>query len=585
MFTMSFQRSISLWLPAALLMLFIYGAWQFNRFTRETKSLLSADGELTALNAFREQLLSLQISQLGKTDTPDPRRLVSLSDSYKKFLIQTDLSSAPRTVARLDTQFQRYNALLLEKSQKPPLTRAQNDSLMRLSIGIFSFLKKIGERHSERVRQREAALEAARAAFVYRSAAALGIFLALAVAGLLSYRNTKKRRAQQLKRSLKSLHDGSRFVEFNDDGDDLFAALAIEFNHIKKKLDAYESYPLPELILDRPAAGKIASPINMGLMVLDVHGRDILRFSPSVPRLLQVPPADSSPPLPLKLFMNNSPYASLLPDFTAENGKSVILNPGKGGLLALFTFKYSDGLYVIVQDLSFLKIQELARKEFIAYISHEIKTPLTSMSLAVHNLQKEALAPERLREISLLLKDDLFRLKQFTGNMLLIAMLEDENDRPAMEATDLSQLLGEVSDTLSPMVGRKGISVVLTAPGNMRAIVNPVLIRHALINITHNALRFAPAGSQIDLRLTEEKRQILIEVRDRGAGLEEELINTLNEGRLNYSLREEHNEAHFGLGFYLSARIAGRHGGRLSIRNSNPGACVTLRLPREEDNE
>ncbi len=581
---MFLQRSILPWFLAALLTVILYTVWQFNRFEEKTRTLLTTGGESTALTAFREEMLRLQISRLNTPAAVDSAHLQSLLDRYQTFLIHTDLSGMTPLVSRLDSQLRRYTRLLRTKNRTATLTKSPGDTLTGLSKTLFYTLNAIGEELQHRSAQREAAFEAARTTFFYRSDTALALLMFLAVAGLTANRNRERIRAKKLERSLKSLHDGSGFIELSDESDDLLAALAIEFNRLKKQLDAYESYPLPELILARPETGKIASPLNMGLMVLDKNGRNLLRYSPAIPRLLQTGHPPARPPLPLQRFLQNSPYHSRSTDFSADTDRMKTLKTPQGGWLALFTIKNNDSINVIVQDLSFLRIQELARKEFIAYISHEIKTPLTSMSLAVHNLLTTEPDPGRLREIGRLLKDDLFRLRQFTKNMLLIAMLDDEKHIPEKEKSDLTALLRQIISDISPTAGKKEITVELTAPDAVKAGVNPVLIGHALLNILHNALRFSPARATVHVLLEETASGITIRVRDQGPGVDKTLLQQLNEGPPRYTLKDDQEEAHFGLGFYLSSRILERHGGRLTINNHEDGACVTLWLPREDTN-
>ncbi len=572
------------WIAAAFILMLLYLAAQFFHFEKQAGALLSEGREPPGLNHFPDQLLDIQLRQLNSNGAVDSSGLGKLTSAYETLLIETDLSGMPENTARFRRQFRHYRALLAALANKDNIRVAERDSLSALSMALFHTLKSLKEQYRAKVEEKENAFLSAREAFYYRAATALAFFLLTTALLLTAWRARQKDQAQKIKRSLKSLHDGSGFIEFTDDRDDLFAALAIEFNHIKKRLDAYESYPLPELILGRPAAGKLAVPFNMGLMVLDKNGGRVLRFSPSIPRLLQAEPSQSPIPVPVNVFLQHSPYRSRLQEITAQNGRTEILRNNKGGLLALTTLKYSDGIYVMVQDLSFLKIQELARKEFIAYISHEIKTPLTSMSLAVHNLQS-AHSAERLDEIRLLLKDDLFRLEQFTKNMLLIAMLDEDGHIPEKENSDLSLLLRQAVGELARIAEKKQITVKVTTRETQRANINPVLIRHALLNILHNALRFGPARSTVRIVVKEEKSWLTLEVHDQGPGLEAGLLRKINEGRLRYTLKNDQGEAHFGLGLYLSARIIERHGGHFSIDNGKEGACVTLRLPREETHE
>jgi signal transduction histidine kinase len=221
---------------------------------------------------------------------------------------------------------------------------------------------------------------------------------------------------------------------------------------------------------------------------------------------------------------------------------------------------------------------ELQRQgaEHMGFIAHEIRNPLSSVTMAFRLLQKGPLASGG-RAVELL-KRNLQRMLDVIDNALLHASLNMGVElRP--EAVALQKLLAELELDYGAEAEAKGIEVVATVPPGLVIQADARLLNSALSNLLKNALKFSKPNTQIQLRARVEDGQVLIEVEDSCGGLPpgsvEELFKPL--------VQRGKDQTGFGLGLSISQQAAQAHNGRLQVRDLPGKGCVfTLQLPAIE---
>ncbi len=213
---------------------------------------------------------------------------------------------------------------------------------------------------------------------------------------------------------------------------------------------------------------------------------------------------------------------------------------------------------------------------FIADAAHELRTPLAVVSAQAHVLGAARTQEER----ALALKDlqeGLDRGALLIRQLLTVARLDTQARRPQFEPIELNALLQGVASGMAPRFLQAGLDLAYFGREPVTLSGDAVSLRSALENLLENALKYAGAGSQVDLRLFSEGNEVCIQVADNGQGVSPEHLPHL----LERFYRVPGNTATgSGLGLAIVQRVAEEHGGRLLLGAGleERGLGVTLRL-------
>jgi signal transduction histidine kinase len=236
------------------------------------------------------------------------------------------------------------------------------------------------------------------------------------------------------------------------------------------------------------------------------------------------------------------------------------------------------GAAVLFQDVTRLRLLDQVKSNLVATASHELKTPLTSVRLAVHLLLEEAVGPLTAKQTELLLdaRENSERLLAMVNNLLDLARLEQGwrqlDRRPASPAS----LLQEAAETLRPRAQDKGVELVLDIPPGLPAVtVDAPRIGHALRNLLDNALAYTDRGGRIILSAAAADNAVLLSVADTGAGIPPEHLPHVFEKF--FRVPGQSHGSGTGLGLAIVQEIVTGHGGTITCE-SQPGAGTVFRI-------
>lgn len=228
------------------------------------------------------------------------------------------------------------------------------------------------------------------------------------------------------------------------------------------------------------------------------------------------------------------------------------------------------------------------RSEFVFNVSHELKTPLTSMTYGIRNLL-EGIAgplPDRAMKYLRMLNEDCRRLSATIADILDLGRLETKTMRLNKTCLFLERLVGRVAAGLSVQATDRQIKVnVRTEPGTGFVDCDAFKLERAIGNILHNAIRFSPPGETVALtvrRETASPATVTVEITDKGIGIPAQHLGRISE---RFYRVGEHVTG-TGLGLSIAREIVELHGGRLEIRSPPPGldqgTQVSIHLPAAE---
>ncbi len=217
-------------------------------------------------------------------------------------------------------------------------------------------------------------------------------------------------------------------------------------------------------------------------------------------------------------------------------------------------------------------------RRFTADVSHELRTPLTSIrSVGEVGLRGAHRNESEYRAIIGSMLEEVDRLAVLVDRLLTLSRAERGEARLSIEPVALKELADSVVGDLAVLAEEKSQQVVVEAHGAPRGLGDRLMVRQALINLVDNAIKFAPAGSGIVIRIDEEQGRAILDVIDRGPGIPADARDQI----FNRFFRASSTEAGTGLGLSIAKSAVESSGGTLTLERSDAhGSAFRITLPR-----
>jgi two-component system sensor histidine kinase SenX3 len=238
-----------------------------------------------------------------------------------------------------------------------------------------------------------------------------------------------------------------------------------------------------------------------------------------------------------------------------------------------------SGVLVVVEDTSERRRLENVRRDFVANISHELKTPVGALALLAETLLDED-DPAIAKRLAERLANEAFRVGNTIDDLLELSRLEVATGLAADRVT-VAQVVGESVDRVRPAAEQHGIDVDveqisarLTVVGDRRQLVS------AVTNLLDNAVKYSEPGGRIDVRARTDGRWVDLDVRDRGIGIPSRDLERIFERFYRVDRARSRETGGTGLGLAIVRHVASNHRGEVRVASrEGVGSTFTLRLP------
>lgn len=228
-----------------------------------------------------------------------------------------------------------------------------------------------------------------------------------------------------------------------------------------------------------------------------------------------------------------------------------------------------------------IKTQRQYGRRLLADISHELRSPLTRMSVAAGLLPRRH-EPEEREALLRRLEKELERMNELVSTLLLQGSDKGEASR-AMEPVGINGLLLELADDFAFQGKALHKGVLLDAADGLNIYGNAVLLQRMLSNLLANAVFYTPEHSTVDVTARIDKENVVITIRDYGPGVPEEQLEEIFRAFYRVDSSRARASGGVGLGLALAREAAIHHGGNIVARNAGPGLLVTVTLPLHAD--
>jgi len=385
------------------------------------------------------------------------------------------------------------------------------------------------------------------------------------------------------------------------------AELADELNAMVWRLQTDSAKRLSEVDRERSKAEAIMESIEDGLIVLDPQ-RAIIHMNELAGAILDVAHtgilgtglhslgesgshaarlvaaldhhgAGNGTPIEFKVFLRGRDHSYLVRElpWTAGHGRH---NGGHAASDAALL-----GTVILLQDVTLLRDREKAHSHLIATLSHELKTPLTSLRIAADLLQEtiSGRMSERGYEILATLLEDVARLQTIAGDLLDASRSSAARVGVERRPILLDEVVSEIARPLAMQAQQKAIVLELRRSGHPLPIWgDPIKLPWVITNLVGNALRYTPAGGRITIELSQEGSTARVVVSDTGCGIEGQALERIFEPYAQAAATPG-QAGSAGLGLYITKEIVEAHNGRIFVESAvGAGTTFTVEIPLRE---
>jgi len=364
-----------------------------------------------------------------------------------------------------------------------------------------------------------------------------------------------------------------------------FAVVAESLNHMAEEL----SEQVGTLTRERNEREAVLTSMVEGVIAVDPDER-VIAVNEAAAKLLDVDPSAAegksiqevvrNPDLQRVVEAALEGHEPVEADITIRVGAEDRSLQANGTLLRRSAEGDAAGAVVVLNDVTRLKRLEAVRRDFVANVSHELKTPVTSIKGFAETLDDGAIEdPAAAHRFVRIIAGQADRLNSIIGDLLALSSLEQNQEGRGLstEEADVSDVIAAAVEVCESKAQAKGIRVEVTTGDRVLAPVNPPLLEQAVINLIDNAVKYSPGGSTVRVTLESDDDDLVIAVRDEGPGIPREHVVRLFERFYRVDKARSRDLGGTGLGLAIVKHIAQAHGGRVTV-DSAVGAGSTFRI-------
>jgi two-component system phosphate regulon sensor histidine kinase PhoR len=416
----------------------------------------------------------------------------------------------------------------------------------------------------------------------------IGLLVALlaAWASLIISRKIS-RPLEQIKHAAETIARGDWKEELKITSDSIeFSALADSLNHMTAQLEER----IETITHQRNESEAVLSGMVEGVLAVDARER-VMRLNKAGGKLLGVKP-EKAEGRPIEEVVRNTHLRAFIAqtlhgienvetDLTIGNQNEIFLQ-AHGAVLKDIQGKFI-GAVIVLNDVTRLRRLETVRRDFVANVSHELKTPITLIKGFVETLQQGALENREETERFLkIMAKQVDRLNAIIEDLLSLSRLEQASGKPeiALEKISLRRILESAICDSELKAREKNTAIQLNCTNEPEVLANPDLLGQAVLNLVDNALKYSEPDSKIEIEVLENGAEIVISIQDWGCGIDSSHLPRLFERFYRVDQARSRQLGGTGLGLAIVKHIAQAHKGSVSVKSTlGKGSRFSIHLP------
>ena len=345
-----------------------------------------------------------------------------------------------------------------------------------------------------------------------------------------------------------------------------------QFNLMSKKLEK----KINEISEEKNKAEAILSSMVDGVIATDENG-DIMLINPAAREMLFIDEKDVKNKDFIQVVRNYK-INELLEKVLKDNNiisQEIVLQREEEKILrchfASITNEKDDikGGVIVFTDITELRRLEQVRKDFVANVSHELKTPLTSIIGYVDTLiENENIDEKTSNKFLKIIKDEADRLGILIQDLLNLSKFEDSN--PDLKPGDVEQLIKKTISILKEKANKKNITIKTEIENDLSQVyMIKEQIEQVMINLIDNAIKYTPKNGEIEVKVTDRNEKILVEVEDNGIGIPDEDKQRIFERFYRVDKARSRSMGGTGIGLSIVKHIIKSHDSEINLESES----------------
>jgi two-component system phosphate regulon sensor histidine kinase PhoR len=406
--------------------------------------------------------------------------------------------------------------------------------------------------------------------------AVTGVFLAL-IAAVVVFIITRRitRPIEQMKKGAEEFASGDFSLKLSIPDSAEFAGLAVALNDMAEQLNAR----IQTVTAQRTEQEAILSSLREGVIALDQEER-ILYVNRTAAELLDVNSSQVRNRLMQAVVRGSELQRFISSRLSGEEyaAETVVLSGVKPGqVLQVGGAELRDaagrlaGLVVVLNDITRLQRLENMRRDFVANVSHELKTPIASIKGYVETLREGAMDdPQALVSFLDRLAHNAERLNAIVDDLLLLSRIEQDGEQGLVQHSDqsLRAIVESAITSCQDKADERQVTLALICQNDLTVRANPTLLEQAVGNLLDNAIKYSDSGKTVEITVTREGDEAVIHVRDYGCGIEAEHLPRLFERFYRVDRARSRKLGGTGLGLAIVKHIVQTHGGSVVVEST-----------------
>ncbi|MBU2631300.1 MAG: HAMP domain-containing protein, partial [Proteobacteria bacterium] len=268
-------------------------------------------------------------------------------------------------------------------------------------------------------------------------------------------------------------------------------------------------------------------------------------------------------------------------DIVIKRNEDLILNIHSTALYE--TAERRMGTLIIFHDITRIRRLERMHKDFAANVSHELKTPLTTIKGFIETLQ-EMMADKDTRQgekFLRIIEKNVNRMVELINDLLALSRLERLQGTDILfENQHVSTLIQGAVSSCNAGIKAKNITISIDCPQDLTAMVDPILMEQAVFNLVDNAVKYSRENTSIDIIASQQGRFIDIAVKDNGRGIDKEHLPKIFNRFYRVDKARSRHEGGTGLGLAIVKHITQYHHGKIDVQSrKDKGSLFKISIP------
>jgi PAS domain S-box-containing protein len=330
-----------------------------------------------------------------------------------------------------------------------------------------------------------------------------------------------------------------------------------------------------DLVHEREETATLIETMADGIVAADARGA-IVMLNRAARRLLGFGPDDPFPAL-AELFYDKAARELVAAALAGRETEPRELERDGRLLLVSGRALPNGGALLVIRDVTELRHLEAVRRDFVANVSHELKTPLTSIAGYAETLATEASAGTQTERFAQIILNNAKRMQRLVDDLLDLSRIESGRWQPTPARVDVVSLAGDTWATFADNARERRVEFSTTATGSRELTADPDALREVLTNLFDNALRHTPPGGRITVSMDPAPGGVTLAVADTGSGIAPEHLPRIFERFYRADPGRSREEGGTGLGLSIVKHLVEAHGGRVEARSSL-GRGTTIRI-------